>query len=203
MPKNGALLVGLRPKTLALERSHRSPDVSFPFTMATLHEILCHSVSVDGLLVPMRGEYAPQHAYVRVLPRTPSECARGRHAGITLCDGLVSCPHCRHEARRIADETSARGLKRKNSPSTAAPTALPRTISRTGRSDMAALKPMTPLQPLMQATVKPPSPLRTPEQQPLKPTTPLQPQNALKTPISHPQRRRRFQPTHLTGPQRR
>ena len=76
-------------------------------------------------------------------------------------------------------------------------------FSRTGRSDMAALKPMTPLQPLMQANVKPPSPLRTPQQRPLKPTTPLQPKNAQKTPISHPQRRRRFQLAHLTSPQRR
>ncbi|QCT34568.1 cupin [Schaalia odontolytica] len=53
---------------------------------------------------------------------------------------------------------------------------------------MATLQIMTPLQPLMQASMKPPSPLRTPEQQPLKPTTPLQPKNALKTPVSHPQR---------------
>ena len=68
-----------------------------------------------------------------------------------------------------------------------------RTISRTERSNMAALKPMTPLQPLMQATVKPSSPLLTPQQQPMKPTTPLQPKNVRKTPISHPQRRRRFQ----------
>ena len=45
--------------------------------------------------------------------------------------------------------------------------------------DMAALKPMTPLQPLMQTNMKPPSP--------------LQPKNAPKTPISHPQRRWRFQ----------
>ena len=51
---------------------------------------------------------------------------------------------------------------------------------------------MTPLRPLMQASVKPPSPLLTHEQQPLKPTTPLQPKNASKTPISHPQRRCRF-----------
>ena len=68
-----------------------------------------------------------------------------------------------------------------------------RTISRTGRGDMATLKPMTPLQPLMQATVKPPSPLLAPLQQPLKPTTPLQPNNARKPPMSDPQRRRRFQ----------
>ena len=68
-----------------------------------------------------------------------------------------------------------------------------RTFSRTGHSDMVALKPMTPLQPLMQANVKPPSPLRAPQQQPLKPTTPMQPKNARNTPISHPQRRRRFQ----------
>ena len=84
-------------KDTRLGRSHRSPDVSFPFTMAMLHEILCHSVSVDGLLVPMRGEHAPQHAYVRVLPRTPSECARGRpprtFAHLT---GVGSPTHTRH-----------------------------------------------------------------------------------------------------------
>ena len=68
---------------------------------------------------------------------------------------------------------------------------------------MARLKPMTPLRPVMQASMKPPSPLLAPEQRPLKPTTPLQPKNTRKTPISHPQRRRRFQLTHLTGPQRR
>ena len=58
---------------------------------------------------------------------------------------------------------------------------------------MATLKPTTPLQPLMQTNMKPPSPMLTPEQRPLKPTTPLQPKNAPKTPISHPQRRWRFQ----------
>ena len=52
-----------------------------------------------------------------------------------------------------------------------------RTCSPTGHSDVARLKPMTPLRPLMQASVKPPSPLFTHEQQPLKPTTPLQPKN--------------------------
>ena len=92
-----------------------------------------------------------------------------------------------------------------------------RTISRAGRSRVATLKTMTPLrppmqasvkspsplQPLTQATVKPPSPLLTPQQQPLKPVTPLQPKNTPKTPISHPQRRWRFQLAHLTGPQRR
>ena len=68
-----------------------------------------------------------------------------------------------------------------------------RTFSRTGHSHVATMQPMTPLQPLMQASVKPPSPLLAPEQQALKPTTPLQPKNALKTPISHPQRRWLFQ----------
>ena len=68
-----------------------------------------------------------------------------------------------------------------------------RTFSRTGHSHVATMQPMTLLQPLMQASVKPPSPLLAPEQQALKPTTPLQPKNALKTPISHPQRRWRFQ----------
>ena len=82
-----------------------------------------------------------------------------------------------------------------------------RTFSRTGSCDVATLKPMTPLQPLMQTNVKPPSPMLAPKQRPLKPPSPLrplmqanvkppsplQPKNAPKTPISHPQRRCRFQ----------
>ena len=64
-----------------------------------------------------------------------------------------------------------------------------RTFSRTRRNNMATLKPTTPL--------------RVPEQQPLKPPSPLHPKNAPKTPISHPQRRRRFQPTTGTSEQRR
>ena len=64
-----------------------------------------------------------------------------------------------------------------------------RTFSRTGRSHV--------------ATVKPPSPLLAPEQQPLKPTTPLRPKNAPKTPVSHPQRRWRFQMRLGMGEQRR
>ena len=72
-----------------------------------------------------------------------------------------------------------------------------------GTQPRGSLKPMTPLQPLMQASMKPPSPLLAHEQQPLKPTTPLRPKNALKTPTSHPQRRRRFQPHTDTSEQRR
>ena len=41
--------------------------------------------------------------------------------------------------------------------------------------------------------VKPPAPLLAPKQRPLKPATPLHPKTAPKTPISHPQRRWRFQ----------
>ena len=76
-----------------------------------------------------------------------------------------------------------------------------RTISPTGHSHVATLKPTTPLRPLMQDTVKPPSPLLAPQQQPLKPVTPLQPKNTPKTPISHPQRRWRFQATGRPGRQ--
>ena len=43
------------------------------------------------------------------------------------------------------------------------------------------------------ATLKPPSPLHAPNKGPLKPSSPLQPKNTPQTPISHPQRRRRFQ----------
>ena len=68
-----------------------------------------------------------------------------------------------------------------------------RTFSRTGSCEVATLKPMTPLQPLMQANVKPPSPQRPLMQTNMKPPSPLQPKNSPKTPISHPQRRWRFQ----------
>ena len=68
---------------------------------------------------------------------------------------------------------------------------------------MGTLKPMTPLQPLMQASVKPPSPMLAPEQQPLKPTTPMQPKTTPKTPNSHPHRRWRFQSRLGRRPQRR
>ena len=68
-----------------------------------------------------------------------------------------------------------------------------RTFSRTGSCDVATLKPATPLQALMQANVKPPSPMLAPKQRPLKPPSPLRPKNTPTTPISHPQRRCRFQ----------
>ena len=69
-----------------------------------------------------------------------------------------------------------------------------RTFSHTGHSHVATVKPPSPLRPLMQANVKPPSP--------------MQPKNASKTPISHPQRRRRFHardfqcPRAIAGPGR-
>ena len=78
-----------------------------------------------------------------------------------------------------------------------------RTFSRSGRTEVVTVKPTTPLQPLIQASVKPPSPMLAPEQHPLKPTTPMQPKNAPKTPISHPQRRWRFQLRLGLCPQRR
>ena len=98
---------------------------------------------------------------------------------------------------------------RKNSPSTAPPAALPRktrparqktpilghceragrTFSRTRRDNVATLKPTTPL--------------RAPNKGPLKPASPLRPKIAPKTPISHPQRRWRFQSRLGRHPQRR
>ena len=64
-----------------------------------------------------------------------------------------------------------------------------RTFSRTRHDNMATLKPTTPL--------------RVPEQQPLKPPSPLHPKTAPKQPISHPQRRWRFQSHTDTSEQRR
>ena len=62
---------------------------------------------------------------------------------------------------------------------------------------------MTPLRPLLQASMKPASPMLASKQQPLKPPSPLRPINAPKTAISHPQRRRRFQSHTRTSGQRR
>ena len=64
-----------------------------------------------------------------------------------------------------------------------------RQISRTGRRNMATLIPTTPL--------------HAPNTGPLKPPSPLRPKNAPKTPISHPQRRWRFQTHTGTSKQRR
>ena len=64
-----------------------------------------------------------------------------------------------------------------------------RTFSRTRRNNIATLKPTTPLLTLNKG--------------PPKPTTPLRPKTAPKTPISHPQRRRRFQSRLGRRPQRR
>ena len=78
-----------------------------------------------------------------------------------------------------------------------------RTFSHTGCCNVATLKPMTPLRPLLPTNVKPPSPMLAPKQQPLKPPSPLQPKTTPKTPVSHPQRRCRFQPHARTSEQRR
>ena len=64
-----------------------------------------------------------------------------------------------------------------------------RKSSRTRRDNMATLKPTTPL--------------HTPNKGPLKPPSPLHPKTAPKTPISHPQRRWRFQSHTGTSEQRR
>ena len=78
-----------------------------------------------------------------------------------------------------------------------------RTFSRKRHDKMAALKPPSPLLAPEQQPLKPPSPLLAPKQRPLKPPSPLHPKTAPKTPISHPQRRRRFQPRLGRRPQRR
>ena len=62
-----------------------------------------------------------------------------------------------------------------------------RITSHTGRGNMATLKPTTP-------------PL-THNKGPMKPASPLHPKNTPKTPISHPQRRWRFQTTRPPGRQ--
>ena len=78
-----------------------------------------------------------------------------------------------------------------------------RTFSRTRHDNVATLKPTTPLRAPEQQPLKPRSPLLTPNKGPLKPASPLRPKTAPKTPISHPQRRWRFQSRLGRRPQRR
>ena len=52
-------------------------------------------------------------------------------------------------------------------------------------------------------TLKPTTPMLAPNKEALKPASPLRPKTAPKTPISHPQRRRRFQSRLGRHPQRR
>ena len=88
-------------------------------------------------------------------------------------------PHIREKTRPASVKTPVLGCFERAG----------RTFSRTRRDNMATLKPTTPL--------------RAPEQQPLKPPSPLRPKTAPKTPISHPQRRWRFQSHTSTSEQRR
>ena len=166
----------------------RSLECSYPMRRERAHRLAC----ACAYRVP------PEPAYAHVDPVGELHDIRGRHVDNALSEGLVSCPHCQHEARRVADKTSARRLTRKNSPSTAPSRAHPRKSSPSEPKNAKIgvfsacwanffahraqrhgdFETNAPLQPLMRATVKPPSPLLAPEQQPLKPTTPLQPKNA-------------------------
>lgn len=133
MPKNGALLVGLRPHgtrwsvLTGLPTCHSRP--SRPYFM-TFHAALCRSVERSRSCVgsvtttsnrdPTGTRLGELH-YIRV-----------QRAGDTLCDGFMSCktpplavwrapegPHTRPEREQM----------RKSSPSTAPPPALPRKSS--------------------------------------------------------------------------
>ena len=106
-------------------------------------------------------------------------------------------------AKKLAQHTPSSGISAKNSPSTPenadfepffvrwanffalapSPGQAGRTFSRTGHGHVPTLKPMTPLQPLMQAS--------------MKPLTPLQPKNARNTASFRPQRRCGFNPTRV------
>ncbi len=65
------------------------------------------------------------------------------------------------------------------------------------------MKPPSPLHAPDKGPLKPPSPLHAPDKGPLKPPSPLRPKSAPKMPISHPQRRCRFQSHTGTSEQRR
>ena len=119
-------------------------------------------------------------------------------------------PHQRHFREKLRParhkppilghyEHAGRTISRRHPP----PGHAGRTFSRSRHSHVATMQPMTPLRPLMQASVKPPSPMLAPKQRPLKPASPLHPKTAPKTPISHPQRRWRFQLRLGRRPQRR
>ena len=97
----------------------RSLECSYPMRRERAHRLAC----ACAYRVP------PEPAYAHVDPVGELHDIRGRHVDNALSEGLVSCPHCQHEARRVADKTSARRLTRKNSPSTAPSRAHPRKSS--------------------------------------------------------------------------
>ena len=146
----------------------------------------------------------------RVRFPSPAPSPPGRAPGGFVMPGYRVIPSAAGRGGQNSPNTShIQHPTRQSSPSTAPPAVPPRkthparlktaffgrfrlagrTFSRTGRRRVATLKPMTPLQPLMQATVKPPSPLLASGSELLKPPAPLQPKYALKPPISHAQRR--------------
>ena len=154
---------------------------------------------------------------------TPSKApTRRRHTVRGL--RMAQNPHrSQPEVRRIVYKTLAlQRLVRKTSPSTAPPPAFPRKNSPitpqnanfgpffVRRANFVALTPtirpagrrISRIRSDNAATLKPTTPLLAPNKEPLKPASPLPPKNAPKTPVSHPQRRHRFQLRLDLRPQR-
>ena len=143
---------------------------------------------------------------------------RADHHTVTpLCGTLLG--YQGYGATKFAQQDHTTAGSRKNSPSTPPPAAFPRKNSPSTpqnadfgpffvrRANFFALAP-TPGQAGRtfsrtrrdnMATLKPPTPLLAPNKGLLKPASPLHPKNAPNTPISHPQRRHRFQESGPPG----
>ena len=202
MPKIGGVLVVLQPHGTRSERSHRSPDVSFPPVVTILHNVSRCSMSVDGVLVPMRGG----------MPTSS-------RASNTLCDGFVSCKtpttggvegtgRCRTPGRSASKREKARParshhrhFREKVRPARTKTPNLGR-FKRAGRIFSRLHDHTTPQGKIFRAQMKPATPLLAPSRARMKPATPLLAHNAAKSSISREQRCHRFHPTTKTGPQR-
>ena len=140
---------------------------------------------------------------------TPSKApTRRRHTVRGL--RMAQNPHrSQPEVRRIVYKTLAlQRLVRKTSPGTPENTNFGPFFVR--RANFVALTPtirpagrrISRIRSDNAATLKPTTPLLAPNKEPLKPASPLPPKNAPKTPVSHPQRRHRFQLRLDLRPQR-
>ena len=188
MPKIGGVLVVLRPHGTHSERSHRSPDVSFPPVVTILHDVSRCSMSVGGALAPMRGEHAHQLT-------CKQHTVRRLH--------VVQNPHHWRCGGRRKDRTPGWSASKREIVRPAR-TKTPNLghFKRAGRIFSRLDDHTTPQGEIFRAQMKPATPLLTPSRARMKPATPLLAHNAAKSSISREQRCHRFHPTTKTGPQR-
>ena len=199
-------MVVLRPHGTRSERSHRSPDMSFPAVATVLHDVSRCSMSVGGALALMRGKR--DHHLESRPHRHPAR-------GIALHEGPT---HRRRTVRRLhvaqnphpwrcgghrKDRTPGRSASKREKARPARPhhrrfrekarpartkTSNLGRFKRAGRIFSRLHDHTTPQGEALRAQMKPATPLLAPSRARMKPATPLLTHNAAKSSISCEQR---------------